>query len=701
MEKMFNSMGRLCLGLLMVAFMLLTMASADAKSLYLIANINASPSPVHTYDIQAAPGHVVFQAVRSIPSQAGGAVGLAIDTEHKKLFTTYEGSNLIQLVDATNFDDLGTTTAPGASNLAGVVVDQGKRKVYAVDRNTNHLYVYSWNSATNTLTLDGGVFVALPGVTSIHGLALDEGLNRLYMGDNLSATVRYFSTDDWALQGSFTPAGTSQTAMSIAVDTRRNLIYMGNAYGPYGSLGQLVKYDMGSGATTLYTLPGASAGSVSGDNIVGVAVDEDTGHVYATTGNQGSGGTDTLLVFDQNLNLLKSDVGDLGDPTGIAVPRADISYNPLNFSKVASTASVSTGGTLSYQLCYDNLANEGSATNVSISDAIPQGTTFVSASGPYGVSGGTVTWTIGTVAGSAPAVCQTLVVRIDAPSGSQIFNTATITAELGESSIPTSRTVTTDVTGGTQQPVEVDGQGDGGGGSAGWVDLLLASCAMLIATWTKQRRRMSAARPASLVACLALMAPMLAQADAHDWYAGASAGHMSAGTSAGRMVRDLDALGYAAQVSLDKTDAGGKLLAGYRFNPFLAVEAAYVDLGKVTSVTTALVSDSAQLVNDVSRVHPISIKGASLSGLFSYPIGSVAVFARLGLIHWKARAEGRAEPSHTPYGHRSLSGTGLNAGLGLNYDVPGTPWSVRAEWERFQTRRNDPRLVSFTLVYRF
>ena len=32
---------------------------------------------------------------------------------------------------------------------------------------------------------------------------------------------------------------------------------------------------------------------------VGVAVDEDTGYVYVTTGNQGVGGTDTIIVFDR------------------------------------------------------------------------------------------------------------------------------------------------------------------------------------------------------------------------------------------------------------------------------------------------------------------------------------------------------------------------------------------------------------------
>ena len=75
--------------------------SVMAKSLYVIANINAGPTPINTYDIQGPPNHLVYQATQGVPSFAGGAVGLAIDNSSAKLFVTYEGSNTIQLLDAT------------------------------------------------------------------------------------------------------------------------------------------------------------------------------------------------------------------------------------------------------------------------------------------------------------------------------------------------------------------------------------------------------------------------------------------------------------------------------------------------------------------------------------------------------------------------------------------------------------------------
>lgn len=428
----------------LAAFLLaFTVGSAQAKSLYIIANINANPTPIRTYDIQAAPNYLVFQSQTTVPSFAGGAVGLAIDTDSAKLFITYEVSNVIQLVSATNFANLGTTTAPGASNLAGIVVDQGKSKVYTVDRETNHLYVYSWNSATNTLTLDGGTFKQLTGVSQANGIALDETRSRLYIGDKSTTTVRYYNTNNFgsspiSVAGSVDLSAQAQTAMGIAVDSTRNLLYTGNAYPSYGSKGKLVKYDLTTNAISAYTLPGAA----SGDNIVGLAVDQNTGQVYASTGNQGSGGTDTLIVFDSSLNVLKNDIGDMGNPTGIAIPNKDISFNPLNFTKVDAPDPVATGSKLTYTLCYDNLLNPNPVNNTTIVDTLPAGVSFDSATGPYSVSGNQVTWTEGTVLANAGQVCHNLVVDVTAAPGSTLLNSATIDSD---ETPPTSRTSLTTV----------------------------------------------------------------------------------------------------------------------------------------------------------------------------------------------------------------------------------------------------------------
>lgn len=445
----------------MAATCLLQTELVMAKSLYVISNINANPTPIRTYDIQAAPNHLVFQSQTTVPGRAGGAVGLGIDTTSAKLFVTYEGSNVIQLVDATNFAALGFTTAPSAFNLAGIVVDQVKDKLYTVDRETNHLYVYSWDSATNILTLDDGAFKTLTGVSRANGIALDETRNRLYIGDRDSTTVRYYDTNTFAAS-SLSAAGTvdlsaqGQTVMGIAVDPLRNSLYTGNAYGPYGSRGKLVKYDLNTNTISAYTLPGGTTGGSNGDNIVGVAVDENTGNVYTTTGNQGIGGTDTLIVFSSNLTVLKNDFGDIGDPTGIAIPRLDISFNPLNFSKIDTPDPVASGGDLTYTLCYDNTINPAAVDNVTMVDTLPAGVNFVSATGAGSFDGtNQVTWTEGTVAAGAAQSCEELVVNVTAGAGSTLLNNATID---GDQTPPTTRSQTTTVADGG---IACDVNGDG------------------------------------------------------------------------------------------------------------------------------------------------------------------------------------------------------------------------------------------------
>ena len=418
-------------GVLLTALAIMMVGTASAKSLYVIANINASPTPIQTYDIQGAPNYLVFQSETGVTRFGGGAVGLAIDNVSAKLFVTYEISNTIQLLDATNFDDLGTTTAPGATNLPGIAVDQGKNKVYIVDRNTNQLYVYSWDSSTDTLTLDGGAPVTLTGVNLAHGLALDEKLGLLYVGDR-TTTVRYYDTNTLgtspvAEAGNVDLSAEGQTVMGIAVDSQRNLLYTGNAHSSLGSLGKLVKYDLNTDVINSYTLPGSS----SGDNIIGVGVDEVTGNVYVSTGNQGSGGTDTLIVFDSDLTVLKNDIGEIGNPTGIAIPRADISFNPLNLTKTDNPDPVETGADLTYTICFNNEDNTEDVDNVSIVDQLPAETTFVSATdgGVYESVAHTVTWNEGTVDAGATQVCHDLVVTVNAEPDTTIFNSATIDSD--------------------------------------------------------------------------------------------------------------------------------------------------------------------------------------------------------------------------------------------------------------------------------
>jgi len=396
---------------------------AQTKSLYVNKDINAQ-SPISAYAIKPAPAYLQWQQTSS-PTRYGGS-GLAIDTDSAILFVTFEGSGTMDIVDAQTLTKLGQVTAPNARNLAGIVVDQDNQKVYAVDRNTNHLYVYSWNAVTKTLTNDittSPYYLSLAGVTGAHGIALDEVNDLLYIGD-MTAAVKIFNSGDWSSAGSVT---VTQRVQGVAIDVPNQILYTGNSYPGYGSIGLLSKYDLTANTETTVNIRTLSGGT-GDDNVVGLAVDHATGLVYITTGNQGVGGSDRIIVFDSSLNMLHA-TGDIGNPTGIVVPGKPISYNPLDLQKtddVADGACVSPGQNINYTISYDN-QNLGDVTNVTITDTLPAEVSYVSNTGGGTLSGNTVTWNIGTVlTGTSGSVTLTVQVNTGVTPGATITNNSSI-----------------------------------------------------------------------------------------------------------------------------------------------------------------------------------------------------------------------------------------------------------------------------------
>src|SRR4030066_2303345 len=92
----------------LLAILLVTAVTVttSAKSLYLIADINGNPTPIHVYNI-AEDGTLTFQAEHNIPRYGIGAVGIAIDSDSQSLFVTYEDSSNIQLINARKMTSLG------------------------------------------------------------------------------------------------------------------------------------------------------------------------------------------------------------------------------------------------------------------------------------------------------------------------------------------------------------------------------------------------------------------------------------------------------------------------------------------------------------------------------------------------------------------------------------------------------------------
>jgi fimbrial isopeptide formation D2 family protein len=401
------------------------MGAASAKSLYVNRDLNAN-SPIRAYDIQGAPNYLVFQT-DSATTRYGG-VGLTIDSESETLFVTFEFSGTLDIVNATTMNvGVNQVTAPGASNLAGIVYDHDNYKMYCIDRNTGRFYSYSWDASTSTLTPDfpSPYYISLtygPSNSSTvrygYGLALDEVNDELYVCQNYDHVV-VFDTDDWSYVRMI---NLSYRAMGIALDVDDGYMYTGGWSSYY-----LSRYDLDTGTETTKLISDYS-GINTYERVLGLAVDSNTSLIYATTGFS----NDCIMVIDQDLNLLYN-TGDIGNPTGIVVPGKEISYNPLGLTKddgVRTGDCVSRGETFTYTISYNN-TNTFQVTGVTITDTLPTDLDYVSntGGGSYNSGTGTITWNIGTLnAYESGSVTLTVRVNSNAVLGGQIDNPSTINA---------------------------------------------------------------------------------------------------------------------------------------------------------------------------------------------------------------------------------------------------------------------------------
>lgn len=431
-----------------------SLESAAAKSLYLIKDLN-DDGPVQAYDIELTPALPVLQ--RESGPIGFGPVGMAVDDASGTLFITIEGKGAVWLMDAITLRMLGSAGTPGACNLAGVAFDPATQQLYTVDRNSNQLYVYAWDAEYRVLAYYQTV--TLPEVCGAMGLAWDDAEGLLLVADASSTTVRGFYPGDWTVARRFE---ITQKPMGIAIDSVRRLVYTGNALIARGQPSLLSQYDLSTGSERVFdlrTLPGPEAPS---DCVIGLAVDTRTGYVYITTGNQISGGTSCLMVFDSSLTRLYSSPR-LGNPTGICIPDNGLAYNPLHLANsdgVPPGGSVVTGGQITYTLSYDNLSGTSPVNNVVLTDVLAPGTVFLSASagGAYDAGTHTVTWSLGQLPAGAPRVSQTVTVRVTAPGGQLLSNRGQITStETG----PAFATALTPVAGNNVPPVAIATGPDG------------------------------------------------------------------------------------------------------------------------------------------------------------------------------------------------------------------------------------------------
>jgi hypothetical protein len=134
---------------------------------------------------------------------------------------------------------------------------------------------------------------------------------------------------------------------------------------------------------------------------------------------------------------------------------------------------------------------------------------------------------------------------------------------------------------------------------------------------------------------------------------------------------------------------GFKLFGGYRFFEFLAVEAGYTDLGTQETWETSHLMFRHRV--------KVGVTGWNASAIGFLPLGSVDLFAKVGVMSWDANIAIGLVGSDEK---ESLSGTDMTFGLGIGFNFKHL--FVRGEGEWYQIGDVDNVLmVSISLGYSF
>lgn len=158
-------------------------------------------------------------------------------------------------------------------------------------------------------------------------------------------------------------------------------------------------------------------------------------------------------------------------------------------------------------------------------------------------------------------------------------------------------------------------------------------------------------------------------------------------SSASKAVQSAE---FGGRTSSSRTDTAYKIAVGLKFNPYLAVEAQYIDLGKESYKGSY--SSYSNLNSSFEKMNfKTSGIGANIIG--SYPIEDFTVFAKTGYHYLKTKAtyrEGQSLQFGSSHSYSKSSKSSKNnkkwspsLGVGVSYAMTAH-LVITAEYERFQ-----------------
>jgi len=211
--------------------------------------------------------------------------------------------------------------------------------------------------------------------------------------------------------------------------------------------------------------------------------------------------------------------------------------------------------------------------------------------------------------------------------------------------------------------------------------------------------------------CVVLaMYTTIASAQDQGFYAGLGMGMSSADVTEISRQDVLDS-GFtslsAFQSGSSDTDTAWRVFGGYRFNPNIAGELFYTDLGTFsrdasgTGVTTSSATVNFNLNSD------LKVTGFGAAVLLGMPLSEQwNVFVKPGLLYWDAKRTSTVTASgSTQSGSVDKNGTSLSIGVGAGYNFTDK-FSARLEWERYfdvgdknTTDKSDINMIALSLQF--
>jgi len=252
--------------------------------------------------------------------------------------------------------------------------------------------------------------------------------------------------------------------------------------------------------------------------------------------------------------------------------------------------------------------------------------------------------------------------------------------------------------------VQVKSEGEGGPGSIGLIEILLLTIAGAGLLLLRRRRIVASLCAVLLVAGLAISGGPAQAEETTGVYVGLGYGNASVDFDDGDMISGMAARGFTVtDVDTDDNDNAYKVYVGYLFNPYVGIEAAYVNLGQLESSFSASIQpdQTDELLAAADDVQPGLGEGWSLSGLLQYPFGEhFAVYGTAGAFYAEPESKAKFITGGTGTSSSDDSETKFTWGLGAKVMFGDGRWAIRGAFERYDVGE-DVDFVNVSIEYKF